>query len=203
MARGDCEAAVAAAAMADGIELSKMPAVHWLTNRGHLDLPDRAAAALPVMEHAFDLLGGDLEELRRKRPRLLPNDLVHTATQTMVEVDEFQHFTTMRGTTLELLGDWEVGYDVDAYRDLVSTWHPKADRYFHAKVTGGFPGPRSRGRARAYFDLLRDVVGPLMGYRVIRVPAVDAAPTDAVKGAAAYSRAAERLSALRSSAGQR
>lgn len=197
MAKGDCEAAVAVAARADGINLSKMPTVEWLNTRGHLHLPTRAMAAGPLMQRAFELLGGDPEALQRKRLSMLPNDLVHPTSRTMVEVDEFQHFTTMRGITLDLLEAQTVGYDIDAYRQLVETWHAKSDRYFQAKVTGGFPGPMSRGRGRAYFDLLRDVVGPLMGYRVIRVPAVDAAPTDALKGAAAYARASERLIALR------
>lgn len=196
MARGDCEAAVGAAARADGIGLSKMPGVAWLNTRGHFELPARATAAAPLMERAFELLGGDAEAMRRKRLSPLRNDLVHAASRTLVEVDEFQHFTTMRGWTLDLLKADSAGYDPDVYRELVATWHIKADRYFAAKVTVGFPGPLSRGRGRAYFDLLRDVVGPMMSYQVIRVPAVDSAPTDALKGAAAYFRAKDKLAAL-------
>ena len=197
MAKGDCEAAVATAASADGLVLSKMLGVEWLNNRGHLHLPARAAAAVPMMEHAFELLGGDYEAMQRKHLSNLPNDLLHVASRTIVEVDEFQHFTSMRGLTLDIVQDRSVGYNIDAYRELVRTWHPKSDRYFQSKITIGFPGPLSRGRGRAYFDLLRDIVGPLMGYRVIRVPAVDRAATDSLKGAAAYARARLSLLALK------
>ncbi|ANJ25728.1 hypothetical protein [Agromyces aureus] len=196
MAKGDCEAAVATAAAADEIMLSKMPGVEWLNTRGHLHLPARAAAAMPVMERAFELLGGDSVAMQSKRLSKLPNDLLHEASRTMVEVDEFQHFTSMRGLTLDVLEDQSVGYDAAAYRELVRTWHPKSDRYFHSKITRGFPGPFSRGRGRAYFDLLRDVVSPLMGYQVIRVPAVDEATSDSLKGAAAYARSRHTLLAL-------
>jgi hypothetical protein len=196
MAKGDCEAAVAAAAAADEILLTKMPGVDWLNTRGHLHLPGRAATAVPLMEQAFRLLGGDHEAMQRKRLSNLPNDLLHVASRTMVEVDEFQHFTSMRGVTLDVVRDRSVGYDTDTYRELVRTWHPRSDQYFRSKITIGFPGPLSRGRGRAYFDLLRDIVSPLMGYQVIRVPAVDKAATDSLKGAAAYARARPRLLAL-------
>lgn len=193
MAKGDCESAVATAAAADGLVLSKMPGVEWLNTRGHFYLPARAAAAAPVMERAFELLGGDSEAMQRKRLSSLRNDLLHGPSRTMVEVDEFQHFTTMRDLTLAAVQEQSVGYDLDAYRELIRTWHPKSDRYFQSKITIGFPGPLSRGRGRAYFDLLRDIVSPRMGYEVIRVPAVDKAATDSLKGMAAYARARHRL----------
>lgn len=135
--------------------------------------------------------------MQRKRLSNLPNDLVDVASRTMVEVDEFQHLTSMRGLTLGMVQDRSVGYDVDAYCELARTWQPNADRYFQSKITIGFPGPLSRGRGRAYLGLLRDIVSPLVGCRLIRVPAVEEAATDSQKGAAAYARARLRLLALR------
>ncbi len=145
------------------------------------------------MQRAFELLGGDVEAMRGKRLSNLPNDLLHSGSRTMVEVDESQHFISMRGVTLDLLEPESAGFDLREYRGLVAALHPRSDRYFAAKVTFGIPGPRSRGRGRAYFDLLRDVVAPLMGYRVVRVAAVEAASSDGAKGAAAYCKARERL----------
>ncbi len=103
------------------------------------------------MQQAFEFLDGDLAAMRRKKLRSLSNDLLHRSSRTMVEVDEFQHFTSMRGTTLHVVARDSVGFDLDKYQNLVATWRSRSDRYFATKVTTGFPGPLSRGRGRAYF----------------------------------------------------
>ncbi len=46
-----------------------------------------------------------------------------------------------------------------------------ADRYRATKNAPDFPIPGSRTAQRAYLDAARDLLGPAMGYRVIRIPA--------------------------------
>ncbi|NLA35267.1 MAG: hypothetical protein GX868_06220, partial [Actinobacteria bacterium] len=86
-----------------GIELRPDSQYNWLTNRGHLEpaaqqqLPSEILAAL---EAIFRELGGDETALRSKKPRRLEPDLVHPPTGLLVEVDEVQHFTSARGSTV-------------------------------------------------------------------------------------------------------
>ncbi|MFS0912344.1 hypothetical protein AB3M89_11160 [Microbacterium sp. 179-I 3D2 NHS] len=184
---GDVERAVATAAAEDGIRLTPMPRVDWLNTHGHFALPAAAASALPALQRAFDALGGDEVEQRSKRLGTLPSDLVHLESKTMVEVDELQHFTSFRLLTLNELPT----ETSDEYRALCAIWSPKADRYRASKTAKGFPGPHGRARQRAYNDLLRDLVAPLLGYQVIRLPA------PLLSGPEAYAAAASRLAHLR------
>lgn len=166
---GDVERAVANAAAADGISLVRMPRVDWLNTHGHFALPAAATSAAPALQRAFDVLGGDEAEQRSKRLAALPSDLLHVESKTMIEVDELQHFTSFRQLTLREVPRL-AGIDVE-YRELCDRWSSKADKYRAAKMAKGFPGALSRARQRAYNDLLRDLVAPLMGYRLLRVPA--------------------------------
>lgn len=168
---GDTERAVAAAAALDGVLLTSAPRFAWLNSRGHLELPPAAAGAVPALRRVFDLLDGDERELEAKQLRTLPNDLTHLPTKTLIEVDEFQHFTSFRALTLDVLHGGHARFDVEAYRRLCVTWGARSDKYRASKRAGGFQGQYSRGRQRAYNDVLRDLVPPLMGWRVIRVPA--------------------------------
>lgn len=166
---GDVERAVASAAADNGISLVAMPRVAWLNTHGHFSLPDAAAPAIPLLQQAFEALGGDKQEQLSKRWGSLPSDLLHPESRTMVEVDELQHFTSFRLRTLKAAPHESV--DIDRYSELCEQWSPKADRYRASKIAKGFPGPFGRARQRAYNDLLRDVVAPMMGYRMLRVPA--------------------------------
>lgn len=107
----------------------------------------------------------------------------------MVEVDEVQHFTSYRAVTLELLRSRR-RQDLDSYRELCMTWSPKADRYRAARGAKGFPGLFGRSRQRAYNDLLRDLVAPAMGYKILRIPAPMASGSEAYGASAAMLRAA-------------
>lgn len=187
---GDVERAVATAAAADGISLVGMPRVDWLNTHGHFALPAAAASAVPALQRAFDALEGDEAEQRSKRYGLLPSDLLHVASRTMVEVDEVQHFTSFRLLTLREVPRVFGGGD-ESYEALCATWKVKADKYRASKTAKGFPGPFSRSRQRAYNDLLRDLVAPLMGYQLTRVPA------PYLSGREAYLAAASRLGHLR------
>ncbi len=197
MAVGDTERAVATAAALDGIELLPMMSQSWLNTRGHLALPVQASAVLSTLQRAFAMLRGDEGEQRSKALRPLPNDLVHRHSMTMIEVDEFQHFTTFRASIIDLTG-WSDGTLADEYRSRCEQWGLRADRYRATKQAKGFPGGYSRGRQRAYNDLLRDLVCPLLGWQVVRVPAAG------LDGNAAYGAARDRIrAAVASSLGPR
>ncbi|WP_224766304.1 DUF7255 family protein [Nocardioides campestrisoli] len=186
MARGDCELAFCAAAAEDGIELTRAK-VPWLNQRGHLGLPVGASAAVPVMEEIFSALGGIDVEQAGKRLTALPGDFVHLPTGVFIEVDESQHFTSYRLTTLALYPPATVlGYDLDEYRELCERWVPRSDRYRQAKAAIGF-GSGGRQRQRAYHDALRDLVNPAMGHTLIRAAAPDR------DGSAAYEAVRSRL----------
>lgn len=189
MAQGDCETvfAAAAAAAADGIVLVRTR-VSWLNQRGHLGLPARADAARAPLERMFLELGGSLEEQGAKRLTTLPGDFMHAESGTFIEVDESQHFTSFRLRTLELYPPGTpLGFDVDEYRTLCRTWAGRSDRYRAAKPAVAF-GEGGRQRQRAYYDALRDLATPAMGYApVIRV----AAPHR--DGALAYDRVRDQV----------
>lgn len=189
---GDCEKAfAAAAALADGIVLERAREP-WLNQRGHLGLPDAAQHAAAVLADIFAALDGLLEEQETKRMTALPGDLRHAATGTLIEVDEFQHFTTYRLIALDLYpDDVRLGFDIGQYRELCREWAPRSDRYRATKAALGF-GPGGRQRQRAYHDALRDLAAPEMGRPpVIRVAAPDG------DGQAAYAQARNSLCHLR------
>lgn len=65
------------------------------------------------------------------------------------------------------------------YRELISLHSPQADRFRASKTAVAF-GVGGRQRQRAYYDALRDLATPAMGYSaLIRVPAPDGNGTDA------------------------
>jgi hypothetical protein len=190
MARGDCQRAFAQAAADDGISLIRQ-SLPWLNQRGHLGLPPEGARALPALEGIFTALDGDHLAILGAPLTPLPGDFLHALSGTLVEIDESQHFTSARLATLKLYpGDVELGYDLDRYKRLCATWRAKSDGYFRSKSARAF-GAGGRQRQRAYFDALRDIAAPAMGYPpVIRVPAPDR------DGLAAYREARDRLRAL-------
>jgi hypothetical protein len=203
MASTQTRAAFAAAAARDGIVLA--PGSHdWLCEQGHIGL-ERVAkgrrdpaivapviAALDVLAAIFARLRGDVTVLAASRENLLlPLELVHAPTGTIVEVDGPEHFTSARLAALELYpADARVGFDLAEHRELCRTLAPRTDalqRGLPAKAFG-FGGV---GRERAYHDALRDLAAPAMGLPpVVRVAAVDD------DGEAAYARVSGRLRAL-------
>lgn len=118
--------------------------------------------------------------------------LRHPPSGTIVEVDEHQHFTSHRLTTLDLYpADALLGFDAARYRALCRSESPRADVYRATKAAPAF-GPGGRRRQRAYYDALRDLTTPAMGRPpLVRVDAVDR------DGTAAFERARPRLAPLR------
>ena len=186
MAPGDVRSAFAQAAAEDGIVLESR-SFDWLCEQGHVGL-ERVAqarrdpalvgpvtAALEALERIYARLGGDLSVLRASRANLLlPVELVHGASGTVIEVDARPHFTSFRLAALDLYpDDVAVGFDLDEYRDLCRAWCSETDGLARRLPAKGF-GFGGLQRERAYHDALRDLATPAMGHPpVIRIAAVD------------------------------
>ena len=132
MAAGDVHSAFADAAAKDGIDLDSA-SFDWLCEQGHVGL-ERVAkarrdpalvgpvtAALEVLGRIFARLNGDLSVLHAARENLLlPLQLVHRPTGTVIEVDDAAHFTSFRLAALDLYPDGaELGFDLDALQGAV------------------------------------------------------------------------------------
>jgi hypothetical protein len=203
VAPGDVQSAFAQAAAADGIVLESQ-SFDWLCEQGHLGL-ERVAkarrdpaleapvtAAVEQLEAIYAHLKGDVSVLHAARENLLlPADLVHEPTGTVIEVDESAHFTSFRLVALDLYrADAPVAFDLDEHKELCRVWCSRTDGLESGLAARGF-GFGGVQRERAYHDALQDLATPAMGHPpVIRVPAVDG------DGAAAYSRNRDSLLAL-------
>jgi hypothetical protein len=199
--QADVQAAFAQAAAADGIVLGPQ-SFDWLCEQGHVGL-ERVAkarrdpalvapvtAALEVLGAIYARLNGDASVLVASRENLLlPVDLVHEPTGTLIEVDEPGHFTSSRLAALELYpADAAVGFDVEEHKELCRAWAPRTDGLDRGLAAKGF-GFGGLQRERAYHDALRDLATPAMGHPpLIRIVALED------DGAAAYRR---RRAALR------
>lgn len=184
---GDCENAFMEAARREGVELVRYKK-HWLNQRGHFGLPDRASDVTDPLNSIFLSLGGRPAEQATKRTTALPGDFIHLETGTIIEVDEVQHFTSFRLKSFEFYApDSPLGFELDEYRDLCRRFAAKADTYRQSKAAAAF-GPGGRQRQRAYYDALRDLAVPAMGLPpLIRVPAPDG------DGGTAFERNRERI----------
>jgi hypothetical protein len=173
---GATESGVFALAREAGIELERGATVPWLTNRGHLNpmlagvVPETTLAILSTIHRR---LGGDERLLAGKHTGSGPRpDFVLSSANLIVEVDEVQHFTSDRLTTLELYPrNAELAFDVAEYRALIGRWSSVADSYRAAKPAADFPRAGGRRAQRSYFDAVRDLVAPSFGWQVLRVPA--------------------------------
>lgn len=186
----------ARAAATDGIVLEHRT-FDWLCEQGHVGL-ERVAkarrdpalvepvkAALRVLAAIYDRLGGDVSVLRASRENLLlPAELVHAPSGTVVEVDDAPHFTSFRLAALELYPDT---FDVEEQKALCRELAARTDNLDRALAAKGF-GFGGLGRERAYRDALFDLAVPAMGHpAVFRVAAPDG------DAAAAYARHREAL----------
>jgi hypothetical protein len=204
VAPGDVQSAFAQAAAKDGIALGS-GSFDWLCEQGHVGL-ERVAkarrdpalvvpvtAALERLAVIYARLNGDVSVLHAARENLLlPVELVHAPTGTVIEVDEQPHFTSFRLAALELYpDDATVGFDINEYRELCRTWCASTDALSRGLPAKGF-GFGGVPRERAYRDALLDLAAPAMGHPpVVRIAAVDG------DGVAAYRRNRALLAALR------
>ena len=140
MAPGDVQLAFAQAAAADGIVLESQ-SFDWLCEQGHVGL-ERVAkarrdptlvapvtAALETLAAVYARLKGDISVLYASRENLLlPVDLVHAASGTVIAVDESFHFTSFRLSALELYpADVRLGFDLDEHKELCRAWCSRTD----------------------------------------------------------------------------
>ena len=110
-----------------------MQSFDWLCEQGHVGL-ERVAkarrdpalvgpvtAAVERLGAIYARLNGDVSVLHASRENLLlPVELVHEPTGTVIEVDESPHFTSFRLTALELYpADADVGFDLDEHSGAV------------------------------------------------------------------------------------
>jgi hypothetical protein len=203
VAPGDVQSAFAQAAASDRIALGSQ-SFDWLCEQGHVGL-ERVAkarrdpalvapvtAAVEQLETIYARLKGDISFLHTARENLLlPVDLVHEPTGTVIEVDESAHFTSFRLAVLDLYrAGTLVAFDLDDYKELCRVWSSQTDRLESGLAAKGF-GFGGVQRERAYHDALRDLGTPAMGLPpVVRIAAVDG------DGAAAYRRHRDSLRTL-------
>jgi hypothetical protein len=198
------QAAFAHAAAEDGIVLES-GSFPWLCEQGHVGL-ERVAkarrdpalvapvtAALEQLIAIYAHLKGDSSVLHASRENLLlPVELVHEPTGTLIAVDVSFHFTSFRLAALELYpAAAAVGFDLDEHKELCRAWSATADGLSRGLPAKGF-GFGGVQRERAYHDALFDLATPAMGHPpLVRIAAVDG------DGAAAYRRHRASLTALR------
>jgi hypothetical protein len=187
--------AFAAAAAVDGVVLEP-GTFDWLNERGHVGLEHAAQArrdpaiVAPVID-AIDALAaiharlqGDVPVLRASRENLLlPVDLVHAPSRTLIAVDGPEHLTSSRLVALGLYpAAARLGFEIEEYRALCRAWAASSDALSRGMPAKGF-GFGGVQRERAYQDALRDLATPAMGHPpLLRVAAPDG------DGAAAYHR---------------
>ena len=149
-------------------------------------------AAVEQLGAIYARLNGDVSVLHASRENLLlPVDLVHEPTGTLIEVDESPHFTSFRLAALELYpADATVGFDLEEHKELCRAWCSRTDGLERGLAAKGF-GFGGVQRERAYHDALRDLATPAMGHPpLVRIAAVDD------DGEAAYRRHRASLLAL-------
>jgi len=178
------EYAVIEAARAEGTRLSVGASLPWLTTRGHLEpLVQRHAPGdvLAVLDVVHRALGGNARALARRPSRPLAGDLV-TAGGQLIELDEVQHFTAERRSSLSWYPtNLPLGFSLDSYRSLIDTWKARATAVFTRQWSPDFDFSGGRRAHRAYLDAVLDLLAPTFtGHQLIRVPVVDHDPLSAV-----------------------
>lgn len=169
---GDFAEAFMTQARSVGIDLRPGTVVPWLSGRGHLE---PGAATVPRIVRArlsqiHAALGGREDLLASKRAQYPKVDFF-LANDTIVELDEIQHFSSERLVSLNHYDGVRVDLDVAAYRDLVAAFRSVADRAWANTTAADFPFPGGRRAQRAYLDAVRDLLAPAFGYRLIRIAA--------------------------------
>lgn len=169
---GDFAKSFASALLELGIPLEENVTVAWLGGGGH---HHHGAASVPsavrtLLSQIYAAVGGREELLQVKRSSRCGMDFRLDAS-TFVEVDEVQHFSTRRMTTLSFYDGFNHSINLDLYRSLCHEFSPLADRAWAKPVRNEFDFYGGRTSQRAYLDAVRDVLGPVFGVRIIRVAA--------------------------------
>jgi hypothetical protein len=183
---GDVQQAFAQAAAADGIVLTSTT-FDWLNEQGHVGLErvaqsrrdpalrEPVTAAIAPLAAIYARLKGDASVLPAARENLLlPVQLFHEPSQTVIEVDDQSHFTSFRLAALELYPPAAaLGFDREEHMQLCRDLAATTDRIDRGLAAKGF-GFGGLPRERAYRDALFDLAVPAMGHApVIRMGAYD------------------------------
>jgi hypothetical protein len=195
--------AFAGAAAQDGV-LLESGTFDWLNEQGHVGLEHVAKArrdpaivapviaAIEALSVIYARLQGDVSVLRASRENLLlPVDLVHDPSRTLIAIDGPEHLTSSRLLALDLYpADVALGFDIDEYRARCREWAASSDALSRGMPAKGF-GFGGVQRERAYHDALRDLATPAMGHPpLLRIAAADR------DGAGAYGRHRATLTQL-------
>jgi hypothetical protein len=161
-----------------GLRVSVAPSMRWLTARGHLDPIVQREAPPDVLETLEELhrsLGGDRQALARKNAAPLRPDLIIPTTGQIVEVDEVQHFTSARQSSLRWYSPtFVLGFSVTDYRSLIDSWRARADAVFTRLWSPDFDFAGGRRAQRAYADALLDLLTPVFtGLPLLRLAVPD------------------------------
>jgi hypothetical protein len=90
------------------------------------------------MARVFVARGG-VEAEQPAKGTTLPGDFLYAGSSTFIEIDERQHFTSFRPTSLDFYPDQvQLAFHVDEYRELCGLWSAKADRFRPTKDAIGF-----------------------------------------------------------------
>lgn len=154
-----------------GKSIERRVAFPWLTNRIPV-MGDRVTPA-DVVRRLADVhrhLRGDWMKRLSKKETPLTFDML-VGGSTLIEIDLANRFTSARLETLDFYYGLHHELNLRQYRSLCEKYREDADRANQTKQTADFPFPGGRNAQAAYFDFTKDLLVPLHGLRLVRLPA--------------------------------
>lgn len=172
MAVGDFAREFAATLAAEGIDLVPNVTVPWLSGKGHLHagaskIDERVRGQLSQI---YGAVGGQETLLAAKRPSRCGIDF-QLDERIFLELDEVQHFSSRRLETLTYYEGVVHSLDLPLYERLCTRYRGTADRAWAKRIKNEFDFIGGRTSQRAYLDAARDLIAPLEGATLLRIPA--------------------------------
>ena len=162
----------AAQLASEGICLTADVTVSWLSGKGHHH-PGAVSIGEDVRERLSDIyraVNGLEALLISKRHSRCGVDF-QLDERTFIELDEVQHFSSQRLTTLHYYNGLPHFVDVPLYQQLCRRFRATADRAWAKPVRNEFAFVGGRTSQRAYLDSVRDLIAPTQGVTLLRIPA--------------------------------
>lgn len=148
-------------------EMAEETCPDWLLRPGR----EEARAAWSTLQALYaPFTGQQLPEVAPPRECRRVDAILTWAdgTRQIVEVDEVQHFTPERLTTLRLYpAGTPLGFPVDVWRELAAVERPRRGGGFGRPRPPLFPAERGRHAQRAFRDALADLLPLEWGWRPI------------------------------------